>query len=491
MPEIKIRTHFSDIFDVSEKDIQDYGAFNISLINDLPLFIDPFLLFNSENPEYQKLHQHMLSYLGFLREMASSGALRPGLLRAWYVFPEIRQNWLGFSLVGNHGSGLGLDFAAALHENLGAVLNSFGAEEITRSSHLEKVCLIKDGVGKDNISDFTTNLIKGFLLEYTQEFAARHLQPTQRRRVHVDRAEFNYETRSWLARHFDLPVYEGDFVLLTPKDILTKDETWINKADMFGQFDDVLGAMPDAVLRAQLNDYFLQSLPEKPKPKDVKEAKAATIRKYPLYVDHFIRMKEDQGDDAAELSGERVASVESTFVRQVKEFVYLVADQTPFYATGYTTYEEARRRVLFLKDVIENKGGHRLFLDVRGAPIRRESDLQILYRLCWFATTSDVSRETNDGRGPVDFKISRGAADKVLIEFKLASNTKLARNLEKQVEIYKKASDARRAIKVILAFSDVELKRVAAILAELGLDGNQDVIVIDGDPNSKPSGSKA
>ncbi len=37
-------TFFSDCFDVSPEIVKDYGAFNISLINDLPLFIDPFLL---------------------------------------------------------------------------------------------------------------------------------------------------------------------------------------------------------------------------------------------------------------------------------------------------------------------------------------------------------------------------------------------------------------------------------------------------------------
>ena len=35
-----------------------------------------------------------------------------------------------------------------------------------------------------------------------------------------------------------------------------------------------------------------------------------------------------------------------------------------------------------------------------GKPIRRESDLRLLFRLTWRGTPSDVSREVNDGRGP-------------------------------------------------------------------------------------------
>jgi hypothetical protein len=52
-----------------------------------------------------------------------------------------------------------------------------------------------------------------------------------------------------------------------------------------------------------------------------------------------------------------------------------------------------------------------------------------------------VSREVNDGRGPADFKASRGALDKTIVELKLASNSKLEQNLQKQTEAYEKASD--------------------------------------------------
>jgi hypothetical protein len=83
-----------------------------------------------------------------------------------------------------------------------------------------------------------------------------------------------------------------------------------------------------------------------------------------------------------------------------------------------------------------------LFITTSGERIRRESDLQLLFRLTWFGTPADVSREVNDGRGPVDFKVSVGVFDKSLVEFKLASNSKLRANLEKQVPIYQKASES-------------------------------------------------
>ena len=35
-----IKVYFSDFFEIDEDIIEEYGAINISLINDLPLFID-------------------------------------------------------------------------------------------------------------------------------------------------------------------------------------------------------------------------------------------------------------------------------------------------------------------------------------------------------------------------------------------------------------------------------------------------------------------
>jgi len=77
------------------------------------------------------------------------------------------------------------------------------------------------------------------------------------------------------------------------------------------------------------------------------------------------------------------------------------------------------------------------------------------------------------------------------VEFKLASNTSLEKNLRNQVAIYEKASNTKRSLKVILYFSDSELDKVLRILKTLGLVGNPDIILIDANSENKPSASKA
>ena len=63
-----MKIYFSDYFEISPKVLEKYGAFNISLINDLPLFIDPFLLFHSRKPKYIELHNQIIKYVRFLRD---------------------------------------------------------------------------------------------------------------------------------------------------------------------------------------------------------------------------------------------------------------------------------------------------------------------------------------------------------------------------------------------------------------------------------------
>lgn len=45
--------------------------------------------------------------------------------------------------------------------------------------------------------------------------------------------------------------------------------------------------------------------------------------------------------------------------------------------------------------------------------------MSYLSKFTWFETAFDVNAEANNGRGPVDYKLSFGSFDKTLVEFKL------------------------------------------------------------------------
>lgn len=480
--------YFSDVFGVEPQILDDYGAFNIALVNDLPLFVDPFLLFDSQRPELRALHDDIITYLVFVKNRAQANELTEGAISQWLYFREVKQNWLGFSQTGNSGTGLGKQFAQALGRNFQRVFRDFGEETLTTSSHLEKLGLLSGGVGRDHLSDFTTNLIKGYLLKYTEEFAKQHLQPHQTKKIHVEHVSFNYESRRWQYGCFTLPWHAGDYVILTPCEILTRDEAWINQGDMLNQFLQLRQSLPDEHLRAQVNDHFLRQINERSTMEERKAAALRTIEQFTELIDHYIKWKEDHAGEAHTISSKKVQETHTQFVENIRELVLKHLAGTEFYERG-DSYEEALQRVRYLKHVIEDNDGYRVFY-VNGAPVKRESDLHTMFRLTWYATAFDVNAEVNNGRGPVDYKVSKGKQNASLVEFKLASNSSLRRNIEKQVEVYAKASQTNRAIKVILYFSETELEKVTNILRDLKLQGREDIVLIDAGRESKTSGSK-
>ncbi|KQV73869.1 hypothetical protein ASC61_01950 [Aeromicrobium sp. Root344] len=481
--------YFSQHFGVSEEVLEEYGAFDLSIVSDLPLFVDPFLLFNSEKPEYQELHAEILRYLKFLRSKADI-QLDPNLINSLYRFKEVKQNWFGFTLLGNGGSGLGPVFAKSLHDSLGHVLGNFGSESITSSSHLEKLALIKPGVGRDNISDFTTNLIKEFLLEYTQEFARTRLSEDQTETFAVTRARFNYDTETWETRKYLLPKLNDDFLILTPADILTRDDTWISHSDMIKGFEKLPEAIPDGELRAQIDNYFRKQLGKKPTAKERAEAARRTIMAFPDLIDYYIKEKEDSGESAVAVSAEKVEDTRAVLVEQLKRVVADLEAKSDFYEKPWSSLDEARARVGLFKDYVENQDGYKL-INRNGKPFSREDEVQLFFGVMWCSTDFDVNREPNNGRGPVDFKVSFGAGDKSLIEFKLASNSALKRNLEKQVEIYEKANKTSQSLKVIICYTKSDEAKVQRVLKELKLTDNPAIVVIDARNDNKPSASKA
>lgn len=482
--EKKFKIYFSDFFGVTPCTLEEYGAFDISLINDLPLFIDPFLLFNSSKEEYQNLHNNIISYMMFLKEKSKT-PLSQGLVKAWFHFPEVHQNWMGFSKNGNKGRGLGSEFASSLKTNFNTIFSSFGEESETHT-HLGKLTLIKNGIGKDNISDFTCNLIKGFLAEYTQIFATKNIKYDKLGKFNIDKTEFNYKTETWVTKQYILPRFGNDYVLLTPTDILTKDDAWISHNGFVENFSSIVDSIGNQSLRSQIENYFMSQLPIESNKKEYEKAVEIVVQKYPSLLDLFIKIREQEGSNATLNSSEKVKAAQQIFVQQLKKFIELV-DKTDFYKTATNSYSEGMQRVLFLKHVIENQDGYKLFY-LKGKAITRENDLQIMFKLTWFASAYSSDAEVNNGRGPSDFLVSYGSGDKSVIEFKLAKNSQLERNLKSQAEIYSVASNATHPpIKVILYFKPSELLKVTNVLRKLKLESSKNIVLIDASPKSSAS----
>ncbi|MBC2586909.1 hypothetical protein H0B42_00210 [Rhodococcus aetherivorans] len=372
------------------------------------------------------------------------------------------------------------------------MLNDFGEETITDSSHIEKLALIRPGVGRDMISDFTTNLIKHYLLRFTETFASEHVAQEQRRIVHIPRAVFNYETRTWMTRTYELPWTNGDFIILTPIDLLTKDDTWINKTDMLRSFDALPGVVDDDQLRADVSQYLTRQLSKNPTDREIQHARAQTLLQFPELIDCYIKLKEDAGDQAVATSRNRIDDTQRLLRNQVQAAARDLAAKTDLFSRPWTSFDEAMKAVETFKFYVENQDGWRVINRGNGKPFANENEVQGFFGLLLQESRFDVNREANNGRGPVDFKISAGL-DKTLIEFKLAKSSSLERNLDKQIEIYEAANKTKSSITVIICYTAQDTARATRAMKKLGLDkpDSKPVIIVDACSDNKVSASKA
>jgi len=486
------KVYFSDVFGIKHSVVKKYGALDISLVCDNPAFVDPFLIF--ANPKYKKLHDSIVDYLKFLRNLAlKEDKLSPGKFNHYYKFSEVKQIWLGYSLDGNAGLGLGPKFAESLYQNLHKIFSNLGDENITKSSHLEKLCLIEEGVGVDKISDFTINLVKKFLLEYTQNFAKTHLDKKYLAEFSIRKVEFDFKNGIWLDARFTLPKIEvgnkKEFVLLVPREMLTKEDTWISRNDFLENDTAIFNTIPNNELRAKINKFFYDNLaiklnkkkqPEKDySKKSKKNALIKTVWQFPDVLDYYIKYKEQTKDDALKY---HIAEPES-----INFFSDATKIQPKIKGKNFgklTSFDDCILRIAFFKKTLESNSRDLYFKE---KPLQ-EKHLRVMFKNTTYNSLFDYNSEVNNGRGPIDFIISFGSQDKTGLELKLASNRKLKRNLLNQSRVYQEDSNLKHVIKVIFFFSDEELEKVNKTLRELNKSiDNREIFLID--CRKKESGS--
>lgn len=495
---------FNEQFQVDKKLLKEYGAINISLVCDVPLFIDPMLIFNSKDEKYIKLHEEIICYFHFLYKKSIQG-LTPKEIDAWFNFSEIPNNWLGYSLSGNKGLALGRKYANFLYKNIGFSMNT---HNISKSIHIEKVMLLYEGSGKDKISDLVVNLIKGFLCEYTENFALKYIKKEFLDNFFVDKAYFNYDTESFIDKEFTLPfIYnekgKKEYVLLTPYNILRTDEPAINKKDFFENYDRVCNSVENETLRAYINNYIglavkryeeqqrnKKKTNEKGIKKVEKEAFQDIVKKYPELYDYYIKLREEDGFKIKEQCYEEVKIQIDKLYTAYENIISLFKNNNYVRNEKANAREEAKERIKFFKHIIEDCDGYKN-LYTKGVRIAQENDLQRLFRFVWYGTSYKVDSESNNGRGQTDFIISKGQNDQNIVEFKLASNSKLAHVFE-QVKIYEAANCSTGSLVVIFYFSEEEYYFSKKIIKDADYENMIDdsIFLIDCRNDNKTSASK-
>jgi hypothetical protein len=497
---------FSERFQIDADLVNAYGAIDISLVCDIPLFIDPMLIFNSDKPEYQSLHKEIIRYFHFLYTKSEKG-LSPEEIDAWFNFSEVPNNWLGYSLVGNKGLALGKAYSRFLYQNIGFAINT---NDVSKGQHIEKVMLLYEGSGKDKISDLTVNLIKRFLCEYTENFAKEYIAPDLCRLLPVEKACFNYETECFASQEYLLPyVFDEkrriEYVLLTPFDILREDEPSINREDFYKSHERIRASIENDTLRAYVNNYIGQavkryeekqrrnrrSVRENTIRKIEKDAFKEIVREYPELYDYYIKLREADTEEIQTQCLQELNKQLERLLLSSKRLIGIFLEKDYVIEESLSAREEAKKRLAFFKHIIEECDGYKN-LYAKGERIAKENDLQRLFRFVWYATNYKIDAESNNGRGQADFIISMGQQNQNIIEFKLASNSTL-NHVFTQVKIYEAANCAEGSLIAIFYFSESEYLSARQVVINAGYKDMIDdsIYLIDCRNDNKNSASTA
>lgn len=157
--------------------------------------------------------------------------------------------------------------------------------------------------------------------------------------------------------------------------------------------------------------------------------------------------------------------------------------------TEYTsTFEETRERLKFFQRKVECEDVYKLIYNKNGQRVYDEKDLQRLFKLVWIDTKCRANSEVDNGRGSVDFQITRGEFDTTLVEFKLTTSSSLKNNIENQVEIYAAANNTDMYFTVIIYFDETEKRKLDRVLKQLGKLDDDRIFIIDA--SNKVSASK-
>lgn len=217
-----IRPRLNDCYDLLFT--QEEVDFAIPFLDeDLPFYLDPFLLWKSPSQQDNALHLSLINSFNYLGSLVNSNKIKEAE-RILIEISECSEVGLGHS-----GKRIGLKIG---QKTANKILNLF--KEIPKIQkngfiHFEEIQLYVDHISSDRISDISCNLLKNHLIDYTIDQCSKWNIPTKRITVNLI---FNNKNNRFVTEKINIPVNPetNKPILFVPKRWIKK-ESWINLND--------------------------------------------------------------------------------------------------------------------------------------------------------------------------------------------------------------------------------------------------------------------
>lgn len=444
------------------------GVFDALLNADSNFFINIIRLKASTIPEFIEAYQHInqfFSDIATLLDAADAPTTKDRMYKAArskFRFHEVNGINLGFSKSG-YGSGWGKALSDKFLSDAYQIVKK-GSKQ-PELFHL--VSLFEEDVGPDRLSDMIATIIEPQIISYTLRV--------------MNELSISPETRpsfTYLENGLVKNPYKNTAILLLPVEIL-------HQLPIAKSWDDI-----DKVVSE--NNIIRQEISA--------EVGAAWLRwasnDKKRYLKDHIFLEPDACSRVIE--GYRQQQLPAYDLKE--DLNYLVelllgrikkADQFKCETEHPSSLVAAHEIISIFKDWVENNRG---WAEIQDAPSKnREKAVQRFMHLGakYYVETNnlDFSCEPDEGRGPVDIKLSRGQ-DRTLAEIKLSSNDQYLHGYETQIKEYAKAERTRNLIYVFVDVGNpIRRKKIVSLYREHVQTGKPcpELVIIDARPKKAAS----
>jgi hypothetical protein len=419
----------TDKYKIKKKEFEKTGAFDVILDVDSRVFIDPALIESYNEFEFKdckkKIEKYFSQIITLLKCSKKENDMFWKKADKLLKFKEIKGTCFGYSKSSTDGNAIGPIYRYSILQSITALIE---AGELDPTI-FEILSVFQEGIGCDRISDLITFILLPEILSYTQRILSL---------FNLDKADI---TNCGIKYKTTINEYNSKPIVLLPKTILSP----LPVADEFFDIDYICSE--NERVRESINSYIDIGNRKKLSKKEIYNLmktdstfRAALINAYKSMIKRPYDFEEDP-------VGEYI------WYFAAKEYVndFPLKLNTP--KTNNELLDVVNKICERFKDLIENNGLWSLLYDEKHEPKHERAAQLLFYGIAdayCVANDIDLSREPNSGNGPVDFKLSKGSKNIVVVEIKLTSNSQLKHGLEIQLPTYMKQENTDKAIYLVL-----------------------------------------
>ncbi|MGE4420585.1 MAG: hypothetical protein AB7D38_12265 [Sulfurimonas sp.] len=430
---------YSEYFGIKSAGFKKHDVFNGFVNRDALYYMLPYEFENIQIDEfknsYEKYKRYFLNIITVLDQSNGDDVFYRQAEKK-FQFHELGHIGLGYSKTGKNGSGIGKKFASQLTQTAFQLVRA----GIKDPEIFQLIGLLEEGIGADRISDMTVWILQEDFLLYTQRVSLELKLKTKK---------FQYGTTS-----YNLPFNpNNEPIIFCPTSVLTDlpvafdvddiDRVCVHNSSLRDRVNEVIGQVFDKQTRAFIKRNFKNLILNNPS--IIEEA----IKTYKDKGKHYDFENDPKGD----------------FIW--KEIASDVVQNHPlFLALQLKPVEAVDKICEKYKDLIENNGLWKDFHNSDGTHKKEAFAQRLFFAIAHSyceANDLDISPESNSGNGPVDFKIGKGFSDKINIEMKLSTNTKLLHGYKSQLAIYNKAEKTNKSKFVIIQLYNKDSAKIEKI----------------------------